>query len=661
MTSFRTISEELTLGTDTQTLLRTFNFIREETTDHPREEVFALIELAEKPVGGEELIRAIFATVKEVCFLDQTQDSFERFETALKEINAVIADARETLPNKHIGRINAVVGLLSGNDLHLTQAGEAEGYLIRRGTITTITEGLTPDEAVDIFVNIASGTVENHDKIVLASERLLRYATKTELTKIFSPNKDIGLALEELDEIIVLEGAQTTGVFAFDISASIGNAPNSANAPLFGGAMDKLNLKLPTEGVVGDVTKHVGKHVSRGISWVRDQIPANAQIPGGRPMQIDKNYVILGFLIVLIFTILTVTWNISNKASGAKLAEAKEKLNTVQTQLDMAIRDRNIGNKGGAYDSLKTAETTINTLIGAGVAVEEAQLKLAQIATLRDELDNIRRQKNLKPVADLAKSVPEISLVGLDDFHGRKITYDAHQLIDVTLDQVGKPVMLDSKNIIRAGRYFADRDAMLFTTSDGKMIEWRDGAPTAMKTEDPAWKTGVDVATYSSFIYLLDPTNNQIWKYTRKRDGYGKATGYSQNADLTKAISLAIDGDLWVLVADADGNPKNDILRIRKGEKRVLTIKDLPTTPWTNPTKIFTNENLKFLYVVDRVGRKVLRFYKDPPDANAENKQLVYNTQYFFEDLKDIRDVWVDSAEQKLYVIDGTKLYSIGL
>lgn len=660
MPSFRTISEELTLGTDTQTLLRTFNFVREETADHPREEVFALIELAEKPAGGEELIRAIFATIKEVCFLDQTQDSFERFETALKEINAVIADARETLANKHIGRINAVVGLLSGNDLHLTQAGEAEGYLIRRGTITTITEGLTPDDAVDVFVNIASGTVENHDKIVLASERLLRYATKTELTKIFSPNKEIGLALEELDEIIVLEGAQTTGILAFDIATGFETAAAAA-APRFGDAMQKLNIKLPTEGLVGDISKHVGKHVSRSISWVRDQIPESTQIPGGRKMPIDKNYVILGFLIVLIFIILTVTWNISNKASGARLAEAKEKLTAVQTQLDMAIRDRNIGNKGGAYDALKEAETTVTALITSGIAVEEAQVKLAQIATLRDELDNIRRQKSLKPIADLSKSIPEASLVGLDDFHGRKITYDAHQLVDVTLDQIGQPVMLDSKNIVRSGHYFADRDAMLFITSDGKVIEWRDGTPTAMKTEDPAWKTGVDVGTYSSFIYLLDPTNNQIWKYTRKRDGYGKATAYSQNADLTKAISLTIDGDLWVLVADADGNPKNDILRIRKGEKRALTIKDLPTTPWTNPTKIFTNENLKFLYVVDRESRKVLRFYKDPPDAGAENKQLVYNTQYFFEDLKDIRDVWVDSAEQKMYVIDGTKLYSIGL
>lgn len=646
MASLHTISEELRLGTDSQTLIRSFSYARDGSGEMPREEVFAIIELADRPSGGEDLIRTIFQTLQEICFVGPDQDAYERFETALKEVNAVVAEFRESLSNKNLGRLNAVIGFLSGRELHITQAGEAEAYLIRKGALTTVTEGLSGDAtAVDAFVNIASGRTENRDKVLLATERLLRYATKNELTKIFSPHKEIASALEELDEIIVLEGAQTTGILALDTVTEAIAARASAVPVTADGKKDLL--------------VRVTKQVNHGVNWLRDRLPEGTRVPNAKNLNIDKNYVILGFLVVSILILLSVSWTLAGKRSSVKMEEVQIALESVQTNIDMAKTRRNIGDKAQAYDLLKTAEATATDLVKSGLAIDEANTKILEIQAMRDELDNIRRYSKLTPLADISKAVPEVSLAGLEDYHGRKIAFDTHAIFDTTLDVISAPQTIDATSTIRAANYFADRDAITFLTADSKIIEWRDGTATSADTTDETWKSGVDFATYSQYLYMLDPINNQIWKYQRNRDNYGPATTYNENADLTKAVSISIDGDIWLLANDLDNDMSNDIIRVRKGQRMPLTISDLPTDKWTNPTKIFTNDALKFVYVLDPVNKRILRFYKDPPEAGSENRALTYNMQYLFQDLKEVRDFWVDPAEQKIYVVDSQKIYEV--
>lgn len=643
MASFHTISEELRLSTDSQTLTRTFSFVREGSDTVPREEVFAIINLTDRPSGGEDLIRTVFQTLKEICFIDQKQDPYERFETALKEVNAVIAEARESLPNKNLGPINAVIGLLSDKEMHLTQSGEAEAYLVRKGALTTITEGLAGEEtAVDTFINIASGKVESRDKLILSNERLLRYVTKNELTKIFSAHKEIGQALEELDEIIVLEGAQTTGVLAVDfVTEAIATRARAEETP---GSKGTVALNKARKTVTG------------ALSWMRDRIPEGVSMPGNKKLKLDRNYIILGFLLIVILILLSVSWSIGGKRNSVKIEEVRTALESVQTNIDLA-KVRQAVDKIGAKQLLTEAEQTAKDLVQSGLALEEANNKIAEIKQLQDEIDDIRRFSDLKPLVDISRSKSDVSLLGVADVRGSKIAYDAHSAYVTLLDSVNETSTIDATSTIRVGEYFVDRDAIIFTTVDGKIIEWRDGTATSMDTKDDTWKSSVELGTYSSFLYLLDPTNNQIWKYQRQGAGYSTATAYNQNADLTKAVSLAVDGDLWVLNNDSDGDMSNDITRLRKGEKKNLTIRDLPTDVWQNPKKIYTTENLKNLYVLDQNAKRVLRFYKNPAEAGTESRDLQYDTQYLFEGIKEIRDFWIDDAEQKIYLIDGQKIY----
>ena len=656
--SLHTVTDTLRLATDQQTLIRSFSYAREGDATLPREEVLMLLEFPDRPIGGEDLASAIFRTLKELCFMEPAADPFERLEMSLKEVNAVIAETREQLPNKHLGRINAIIALISHTDIHLTQTGDAEAYLLRGTTFTTITEGLAPDSgAVDTFINIASGRLENKDKILFSTERLLRYATKNELLKIFSPHKQIKLALEELDEIIVLEGAQTTGIFALDIvTEAVATRQNTSSG-------FSLPIDMPEH-----VTKHLqtaSKHMTRGLTWLRERIPENlpalgGKLPGRPTLPFDKNMLILGFLGVILLIIISITISLS-QSDGKSNAEITATLTTIQEDIDTAKLRRNIGDKATATAELTDAEKLSQTLITAGVAMDEANAKLDEIHGIRDDLNNIKRYADIKPSVDFSANNPSISLQGLIDYHGRKVAFDNQNAYETVGTSVDKSATVDQNAKLKAVTYFADRDSLAFYSGGGQIIEYRDGTATPMHTTDNTWKTGVDLDTYATFLYLLDPVNNQIWRYGRKQDGYGAASSWSKNADLTKAVSLAIDGDVWVLVNSGTGNMENDIIRLRKGEKKPLRIKDLPTDAWQNPTKIFTNENLKNIYVLDPVNKRILKFYKDPPDPSAENKQLQFAGEYLFASLTDIRDFWVDPTEQKLYVIDGSKLYEAAM
>ena len=62
------------------------------------------------------------------------------------------------------------------------------------------------------------------------------------------------------------------------------------------------------------------------------------------------------------------------------------------------------------------------------------------------------------------------------------------------------------------------------------------------------------------------------------------------------------------------------------------------------------------IYVLDPATSRVLVYYKDDKTGGA-----TYSIQYIFEDLKDIRDIYVDKDTNKMYLMDASKVYEVVL
>ena len=151
-------------------------------------------------------------------------------------------------------------------------------------------------------------------------------------------------------------------------------------------------------------------------------------------------------------------------------------------------------------------------------------------------------------------------------------------------------------------------------------------------------------------LYILDPEGNQIWKYTNLRDKFDAPQKYNIDADVKNAVSLSIDGNVYV--ANKDGS----IIKIFGGSKQPLTLKRQPVKPITAPTQIFTQLDMPQLYLLEPSTGRVMVYYKD-----EQNKALTYQAQYIFDELKDIRSIYVDKDTNKLYLMDASKIYEVDL
>ena len=97
-----------------------------------------------------------------------------------------------------------LIAAIVGNNIYLTQSGEAEAYLIRRRFCSVISDDLGDQNSKDVFTNIANGTLEPDDFVLLSSTRLLRYISKTDFSRIGS-SRSLVAALGELRDFLSAE------------------------------------------------------------------------------------------------------------------------------------------------------------------------------------------------------------------------------------------------------------------------------------------------------------------------------------------------------------------------------------------------------------------------------------------------------------------------
>jgi hypothetical protein len=324
-----------------------------------------------------------------------------------------------------------------------------------------------------------------------------------------------------------------------------------------------------------------------------------------------------------------------------KLALAEENVTQAQTQ--------GAFDKAKASDLLDEAEALAVAVLDSGYAGGEASQLLDEIKDERNALDNVQVvSSEVRLVADLTDKLAGVPLIGVETYGDRIVAYTAQSAYQILLDQVEAPDTLDAADKVTAGEYFDDYDSIVMATAGGNLIEYTDGNTQFADTSDVDWHTGVGLATYSNKIYLLDPTSNQIWRYQRGTDGYGSAQGYfSGEMDLSKAVSLAVDGSVWIL--NSDGS----LLKYLSGTLVDYGVKK-PSTQWKGLPRFILSRGMSQLCA--RPGDSRFFIY----DKSSKNDDITYNAQYVFEDLKGtLVDFYVDKDRNVINLVTTQALYEL--
>ncbi len=620
--------------------------------------IFISLEITQNSVDPDKIGDLIFDSLRKVFFRDGEIDGYERFESALKEVNKNLNDFKSERDNDWLGKLNIIIAAIVGDQLYLTQSGEAEAYLLRKKFLTTISDDLSEQSSTDIFTNIASGDLEDGDLVLLSTTRLLRYVSKNDLAKQVGGNlhhsvqniRDF-LQGEVLNKIalIAIQGnlVDQSNVIRDNeveedgkqISSTVKNKTKEVNI-IENVKNFFVDLYYDLKDRIGDLTSDNEEVISRSS---RSKIGSSWSFSNW-----SKDKFLIAIIVLICILTLGIWWLRTKADENVKIQNYANNLIAAREEVNSAITTSQF-DKAKASELLSDAHSKAIEVLNSGYSKDKARELLDLIVETQDKLDGVIHPE-AQLMADLSTKRDNVSALGLVKFKDKLYAYEYNALYPIALDHISDPLTIDDNEKVVSAVNFDDKGSILFLTENGRLLEYKDDRISFLQTSDEVYKKGRVIKSYSNKIYILDPNSNQIWRYTRRRDSFDGAQPYANDVNLENGVDIAIDGNIYVLGSDGY------ITKLFQGNKQDFPIKKEPTKPLDNPVKLFTEAEMSQIYILDKTENKILVYNKDDRSGGA-----TYSGQYVFDDLSDIRDFYVDKNTNTLYVLTPSKVYRVVL
>lgn len=154
---------------------------------------------------------------------DSPLDPLQQFEAAIRAINQELAAFTADGNASWVGKLSAVLAVLSDQQLHLTQTGSAEAHLLRRGQATLISSDLGSRESLrptKTFTNVASGELKAGDRLFFTTPALMHHLSKQEVHEIVRDNNP-NLAIQKLSGHLRLDSSvERIAALAVEVSTA---------------------------------------------------------------------------------------------------------------------------------------------------------------------------------------------------------------------------------------------------------------------------------------------------------------------------------------------------------------------------------------------------------------------------------------------------------
>lgn len=167
---------------------------------------------------------------------------------------------------------------------------------------------------------------------------------------------------------------------------------------------------------------------------------------------------------------------------------------------------------------------------------------------------------------------------------------------------------------------------------------------TKMLIKSESWKTPTGIAAYLGNLYVIDKDLNQILKFVDEGGRFTKSNYFDSAPNLSNAVSMSIDGSIWILFKDGS------IQKFIRGTRDTFNVSGL-NKPLANPRKIYTDRDTDTLYILDNDNSRVVVIEKDGK----------YLSEYSHDAIKTAKDFEVLESSNKIYVLSESKIYEIGI
>ena len=177
-----------------------------------------------------------------------------------------------------------------------------------------------------------------------------------------------------------------------------------------------------------------------------------------------------------------------------------------------------------------------------------------------------------------------------------------------------------------------------------------DALPVA---DSDIWLKPQAIASYYGNLYVLDPLLGRILKYAPTDNAYTNPPGdYLANelaTDLTGAVDMVVDGNLYVLFADGT------IKKFLQGEVVTFNMASLPSSMRSPMAMCVSGEKdpeaTGYVYVADTGNNRIVQFDKQG------NYVRQFCNQSGETQLDQVRGLYVDEANSRIFFVSGSTLW----
>lgn len=491
--------------------------------------------------------------------------------------------------------ISLIVASVMQNAVYIVLAGTGKILLIRNNTLATLLE----QEASDVLS--ASGFLENDDAMVLATPEFSEKVSSASLLETIAANP-----LHVAAEIIAPEIHKEKNGAAAALFVSYHEAPTqekqTKEAPLE--QKEKLHeaAALPTEEK-SEIEKTEPTDMAH-------EIP----LPQQKKRRLThRQRLFLTIAIVLVVVLVgTIYLSLKNRQANQTSALFSQVYPPALSKYQEAqgLQDLNTSLAQSDYNQAKQLLENAKSKFPANSSEEQ------QIVALLAKVNAA-----ISPSA----SSPQTPVT--------KVATGTDALLDFAAKQNAKYVAQDSSTF-----YFANSSGIRAVAKSG-------GNAKQVVQNGGDWKNLGGFATYLGNMYVLDTTDG-IDKYPGTQSGFGsKATYFSGSTpDLSKAVSIAIDGSIWILTGD--GN----ILEYNKGTAQTFTVSGL-SPALASPTQIVTGVDDNNVYMLDNGNSRIVVLKKNGTFVAAYTNSLIQKAT----------QLDVDETNKKAYFLSGGSVYEIDM
>jgi hypothetical protein len=195
-------------------------------------------------------------------------------------------------------------------------------------------------------------------------------------------------------------------------------------------------------------------------------------------------------------------------------------------------------------------------------------------------------------------------------------------------------------------------DALFILTDDNRLLQHSPSwglswMPFDVQGEQPEERV---LRSYDGKLYVLDPQQSQVWRFRFNGDGFDQRESYFSvpPPDLSTAVDMAIDGAVYVLLADGQ------IFKFFGGQAEPFELGALPL-PLVRPVALVSEGDMVSgaLYVADADAQSIV--------ALTKTGAFIHQIQADGEALANLEALAIDMDSRTLYVLANGRLYAVAL